>query len=207
VINKKYPPRFEFRTFGHQLDEPNARMAQLSDPVPAELHFRKSAEIYIVSLSIDSDNIKIRNNIIDIKRRLQRVGKLEQWNPVFKAAFPLSVSDFERGVAPVLGLANRNDQPPELTLDQFLELIENSSGLETIAVEKERKAYSLNNTICEVAEIRINRTTFITICVESTDIEDIHETINQVGLTDYENINYPEAIKRINGMVDKPLPT
>lgn len=182
-------------------------MAQLSDPVPAELYFRKSAEIYIVSLSIDSDNIKIRNNIIDIKRRLQRVGKLEQWNPVFKAGFPLSVSDFERGVAPVLGLANRNDQPPELTLDQFLELIENSSGLETIAVEKERKAYSLNNTICEVAEIRINQTTFITICVESTDIEDIHKTINQVGLTDYENINYPEAIKRINGMVDKPLPT
>lgn len=182
-------------------------MAQLSDPVPAELHFRKSAEIYIVSLSIDSDNIKIRNNIIDIKRRLQRVGKLEQWNPVFKAGFPLSVSDFERGVAPVLGLANLNYQSPELTLDQFLELIENSSGLETIAVEKERKAYSLNNTICEVAEIRINQTTFITICVESTDIEDIYETINQVGLTDYENINYPEAIKRINGMVDKPLPT
>ena len=207
MINNKYPPRFEFRTFGHQLDEPSARMAQLSDPVPAELHFRKSAEIYIVSLSIESNNIKIRNNILDIKERLQQVGKLEQWNPVFKANFPLSVSDFERGLAPVLGLANRNDQPSKLTFDQFLELIENSSGLETIAVEKERKAYSLNNTICEVAEIRINQATFITMCVESTELEDIYKTINQVGLNDYENINYPGAIKRITGMVSKPLPT
>lgn len=119
----------------------------------------------------------------------------------------MSVSDFKQGLAPVLGLVDRNYQPLELTLDQFLELIENTSGLETIAVKKERKAYSLNNTICEVAEIRINQATLITMCVESTEIEDIYKTINQVGLDDYENINYPEAIKRITGMVSKPLPT
>ena len=40
---------------------------------------------------------------------------------------------------------------------------------------------------------------------ESTEIEDIKKTIEDVGLQGVENINYLQAIKRVIGMSDKPL--
>ena len=45
----------------------------------------------------------------------------------------------------------------------------------------------------------------ISINSESTEIDDIQTTIKTVGLQGIENINYLQAIKRVIGMVDKPL--
>ena len=51
----------------------------------------------------------------------------------------------------------------------------------------------------------INGAKVVTINSESTEIEDIKKTIKDVGLEGVENINYLQAIKRVIGMIDKPL--
>jgi ribosomal protein L30/L7E len=63
----------------------------------------------------------------------------------------------------------------------------------------------VNDTICEVANVLINGAKVITINSESTNIEDILKTLNDVKLNNIENINYLQAIKRVIGMINKPL--
>ena len=63
----------------------------------------------------------------------------------------------------------------------------------------------VNDTICEVAEVLINGAKVITLSSESTEVEDIKKTINDLKLNGVENINYLQAIKRVIGMTDKRL--
>lgn len=63
----------------------------------------------------------------------------------------------------------------------------------------------VNDTICETGEVYINGAMVHTINSESTEIEDIKKTIKDVGLEGVENINYLQAIKRVIGMINKPL--
>ena len=41
--------------------------------------------------------------------------------------------------------------------------------------------------------------------MESTEIEDIKKTMEDVGLVGVENINYLQAIKRVIGWIEKDL--
>jgi hypothetical protein len=63
----------------------------------------------------------------------------------------------------------------------------------------------VNDTICEVGEVLINGARVITVNSESTEVEDIKKTMQDVKLTGIENINYLQAIKRIIGWINKPL--
>ena len=74
-----------------------------------------------------------------------------------------------------------------------------------VKVEKARYGYMVNDTICETGEVYINGAMVRTINSESTEIEDIKKTIADCGLEGVENINYLQAIKRVIGMINKPL--
>ena len=63
----------------------------------------------------------------------------------------------------------------------------------------------VNNTICEVGNVLINGAKVVTINSESTEIDDILKTIRDIGLEGVENINYLQAIKRVIGMINRPL--
>ena len=60
-------------------------------------------------------------------------------------------------------------------------------------------------TICEAANVLIIGLFVVSICVDSTNIDDIKKTIKDLGLEGIENINYVQAIKRVIGVSDKPL--
>ena len=77
--------------------------------------------------------------------------------------------------------------------------------LAAVRVHKQRFGYMVNDTICEVGNVLINGAKVVTINSESTEIEDIKKTISDCGLEGVENINYLQAIKRVIGMIDKPL--
>jgi hypothetical protein len=99
---------------------------------------------------------------------------------------------------------------PELTkdtytYDEFIEMINNHPDLQAVKVHKQRFGYMVNNTICETGAVLINGAKIETINSESTEVEDIKKTIKDVGLEGVENINYLQAIKRVIGMIDKPL--
>ena len=202
---KKTKPRFEFRSFGQDFTESAKLMEELSISVLEIVRHRKSDEIYIVSRMNNINNIKIRDGRLDIKTYVQTVQGFEQWNPQLKTEFPINSTLLKNEVFPALKTTMPELTKVEHKMSEFLELIEVNPDLQAVSVHKERFGYMVNNTICEVANVIINNAKLVSISSESTEIEDIIKTLSNLKLNNVENINYLEAIKRIIGMVNKPL--
>lgn len=198
-------PRFEFRTFGQGFENEEYRMSQFSVPVPEKVRERKSDEIYIVSKTNDINNTKIRNGKMDIKTFVKEVKGLEQWNPLLKAEFPLKAKFIKENLFTAFQTECPELKKDEYSLRQFLTIIKKHDDLQAVNVKKHRFGYMVNDTICEYAEVLINGALVCSINSESTEIKDIQKTMEDVGLTKYENINYLQAIKRVIGMSDKKL--
>jgi hypothetical protein len=198
-------PRFEFRTFGREFDEASFRMGRLSGPVPEKVWERRSEEIYIVSSTNDKNNTKIRDGKMDIKTFVTEKDGLEQWNPLMKGEFPISKNVLENEVFPAFAVEMPALTKETYTLDEFLIMVRGNSFLKAVRVEKQRFGYMVNDTICEVGNVWINGAKLVTINSESTVLADILKTMKDVGLEDYENINYLQAVKRVIGMIDKPF--
>jgi hypothetical protein len=198
-------PRFEFRSFGQDFNKQAERMARLSIPIPEKLRVRHSQESYIMSRTNDINNTKIRDGKMDIKTYVQTVDGLEQWNPLMKIEFPMSVNFLKSDIFPAFQAERPNFEKTEYTMDEFLAMVKKHLDLQAVSVVKERFGYMVNDTICEVGNILINGAKVITINSESTELDDIKKTVIDVGLDDVENINYLQAIKRVIGWIDKPL--
>jgi hypothetical protein len=198
-------PRFEFRSFGQDFEEAHYRMARLSNPVPEKVWERYSEEIYILSRTNDINNTKIRDGKMDIKTYVQTVDGLEQWNPLIKGEFPIKASVLKTEVFPAFNVSMPELKKDEYTYDEFLDMVKQHPDLAAVRVNKERYGYMVNNTICEYGLVWINGAQVVTINSESTEVEDIKKTVKEIGLEGVENINYLQAIKRVIGMIDKPL--
>ena len=198
-------PRFEFRSFGQDFNNQAARMARLSIPIPEKLWVRHSPEIYIMSRINDINNTKIRDGKMDIKTYVQTVDGLEQWNPLTKTKFPVSMDFLKSDIFPAFQVDIPSFNKNEYTMDEFLEMVKSQSELQAVRVVKERFGYMVNNTICEVGNVIINGAKVMSINSESTELDDIKKTMSDVGLDGIENINYLQAIKRVLGWIDKPL--
>ena len=142
---------------------------------------------------------------MDIKTYVQTIDGLEQWNPLMKAEFPISKQILLEEVFPAFMIEIPALNKDVYTFEEFLEMIENHPDLQAVKVHKQRFGYMVNNTICEFGEVLINGAKVITINSESTEVEDIKKTVKEIGLEGVENINYLQAIKRVIGMINKPL--
>lgn len=198
-------PRFEFRTFGQYFCDEHKRMARLSIPVPEKVWERSSDEIYILSRTNDINNTKIRDGKMDIKTYVQTIDGLEQWNPLMKGEFPIAKEVLEKEVFPAFMVEMPELTKDTYTYDEFIDMVEAHPDLAAVRVHKQRFGYMVNDTICEVGNVLINGAKVVTINSESTEVEDIKKTMKDVGLEGVENINYLQAIKRVIGMINKPL--
>ncbi|MDR4988306.1 MAG: hypothetical protein RG741_05645 [Bacteroidales bacterium] len=205
TIGEISKPRFEFRTFGQDFDEQHYRMSRLSVPVPEKVWERHSEEIYIMSRTNDINNTKIRDGKMDIKTYVQTVDGLEQWNPLMKGEFPISAEVLNNEVFPAFQVEMPSLEKETYTYEEFMEMIQAHPDLQAVRVNKERYGYMVNDTICEFGYVLINGALVVTINSESTEVEDIKKTLKDVGLEGLENINYLQAIKRVIGMINKPL--
>ena len=197
--------RFEFRSFGKNFSLQEKKMKQLSGPVPKNLRARKSKEIYIVSITNDIANTKIRDDKIDTKRLIQTKDNLEQWKPVTKTEFPVLKEYLLDQFFPSLSAVSPILYNNFYSVSAFIKIIDDHKDLCAIHVSKERFGYMVNKTICEVANVTINNTRLVTISSESIDTGAVKKTIIDTGLESVENINYLQAIKRITGIINKPL--
>jgi len=204
-IGEVSKPRFEFRTFGQDFEEEAYLMSRLSMPVPEKVWERESDEIYILSKTNDINNTKIRDGKMDIKTYVQTVDGLEQWNPLMKGEFPIAKEVLENDVFPAFQVEMPKLDKATYTYEEFMGMINENPNLQAVKVHKHRFGYMVNDTICEYGEVIINGAKVVTINSESTEIEDIKKTMDQVGLKGMENINYLQVIKRIIGWIDKPL--
>lgn len=198
-------PRFEFRTFGQDFESAAKIMARLSVPVPKKVWERESDEIYIMSRTNDLNNTKVRDGKMDIKTYVQTIDGLEQWNPLMKGEFPIAKEVLESDVFPAFQVEMPALTKDTYSLDEFLAMIDDHSDLQGVKVHKQRFGYMVNDTICEVGNVLINGAKVVTINSESTELEDIKKTMSDVGIEDFENLNYLQVIKRIIGWINKPL--
>jgi len=204
-IGEVSKPRFEFRSFGQNFDAAAKRMARLSMPVPEKVWERYSDEIYILSRTNDINNTKIRDGKMDIKTYVQTVDGLEQWNPLMKGEFPIAAEVLTKEVFPAFMVEMPALTKEMITYEEFIQMIEAHPDLAAVKVHKQRFGYMVNDTICEYGEVLINGARVVTINSESTEVADILKTVKDVGLEGVENINYLQAIKRVIGMINKPL--
>lgn len=204
-IGAQSKPRFEFRSFGQSFDSIHLRMSRFSVPVPEDVWERHSDEIYIMSRTNDLNNTKIRDGKMDIKTWVQTLDGLEQWNPLMKGAFPLSTSVLREEVFPAFGVAMPDLPGGSCTYEQFLGLVDSHPDLQAVRVHKQRFGYMVHDTICEYAVVLINGARVVTVSSESTEIADLKRTIADTGMAGLENINYLQGIKRVIGMISRPL--
>jgi hypothetical protein len=203
-IGEPTAPRFEFRTFGHDLTEYQKKMAKLSLSVPEDLKVRIFDEIYVISNTVDDTNIKVKNNKLDIKKLIHRQDNLEQWNTIMKCDFPIS-KELLNDIFTALGAEIPLLKYDELNDGQFISVAKRHKDLQIFPVHKKRHAYILNKTICEFAAVTIGNINLFTVSVESTEAEEVAKTISELKLGMFENINYIQAIKRVNNIISKPL--
>ena len=192
---KPIDARWECRTFGAGFDEPEERLR-----TNEQGNFKESGEVYVLSKNSD-ENVKVRDDLLDIKS-LQEVNAdgLEQWFPVLKAGFPISVEDLKKvfgyfkAPEPIFGRK-------EYTFDQFLnEIVRPNQNLRLVQVKKKRYIYVINGAVTEIAETEFDGVALRTICVEHEDPEVVMKTVRELGMEDLPNINYIQAMKKTVGM-------
>jgi len=194
-------PRYEFRTFAQNFGMVETRMRKFSKCE----QIRESSEIYIVSAANNENNTKIRDRKMDIKVLVETKQGLERWNPRMKGEFPMKTEMIKNEVFPAFGVNVPEFKRDAYTLDQYLsEIIMPHPQLTAVQVFKRRFAFTINGCITEIAQLLINGAAIQTVAVELEDVAAILKAIDILGLTEYENINYLLAIKRIIGL--EPLP-
>jgi hypothetical protein len=193
--------RYEFRTFAQNFGMVETKMRKLS----ACSMIRESQEVYIVSAASNGNNTKIRDLKMDIKELVEVKRGLERWNPRMKGEFPLQTDVIRDEIFPAFAVREPEFKRDAYSLNQYLdELINPHPELSAVNVFKRRFAFTINGCITEVAQLLINGAAIQTVAVELEDIDAILEAKQLLGLTEYENVNYLLAIKRVIGM--EPLP-
>jgi len=196
-MSEEIKPRYEFRTFANNFGMVETKLRKFS--VCEQI--RESAEIYIVSATNNDNNTKIRDSLMDIKTFVKEKNGFQQWNPRMKGSFPMDVSILKNEVFPAFGVEMPDFRRDIYTLEQYLdELIRPHRDLVAVHVFKRRFGFTVHNTIAEIAELWINGAGIQTVCIESTDLDDLTKVKEMLGLGDYDNINYLLGIKRIIGM-------
>lgn len=203
--NESSAPRFEFRTFGQHFESAIQKMKQLSEPVPEKFRERRTDEIYLISEMSSIHNVKIRDEKLDIKTLIHTYRGLEQWEPVTKVEFPLHVKFVAEALFPAFEVAIPDLDRDDYDVESLLRIVRIHPELLVVHVNKQRFGFMVNKTICEVANVLINGAMVVTLSSESTEPEDVLKTIRDLGLEELENINYLQAIKRVTGLIDKPL--
>ena len=184
-------PRWEWRTFTHQTDvEEKISTYPLTRQV-------ESSDVYILS-ELSMENTKVRNDVMDIKS-LQVVTKdgLEQWKPVKKEKFPLPLAEVQE-MFRVFKVPMPEFLKEACTFDEFLELVKTDDRIICVTVDKSRRLYDVDGCIVEVADLKIEGKSIMTVAVELGDPDKVRATMKMLGLTGLENINYVAAIKRMH---------
>jgi hypothetical protein len=188
--------RYEWRVWGESLGDIAARMASLS-----ECHgTRHCLETYFVSTATDDANPKVRADLLDVKVLREVRDGFERWEPVLKAAFPVTAAFLRDDLFPALGVASPPLERAVYTLAQLRdEVVAPHGAVAAIGVHKRRSAYTINGCIAEVADVTIDDRRLQTAVVESADLGALREARILAGLDALANVNYPRAIKQMLG--------
>src|SRR3954462_12742307 len=168
--------RWEWRTFRDGLRAAEGRLASLP-PERVEV----SDELYLLSLASDA-SVKVRDGRLDAKRLLNvGDGGLEQWTPVLKAEFPLSVADLAFVLA-LLGADAGRAAGGVDSVEELVAIADADPDLLAVRVRKHREHYTLGGCMAERTELRTDAGAVRTIAVESTDAAQVRAVVRELRL-------------------------
>jgi len=195
-------PRYEFRIFGNDLTKYEDKIKEFSEKEMT----REMDSVYLLTPWKRKNNVKIREGVMDIKNLDQEYEGLQQWNPFLVGKFPLKAEVIKSVVFPALGIESPVFGRKKYSLDQFLsEVVSIDPDLAVAYVWKTRHAFTVNDCITEIAEIKVNGSFIKTICIEAEDPDKVMEAKKMIGIdNDAENVSYPLALKRIMGLAVLP---
>ena len=195
-------PRYEFRIFGNDLTKYEDKIKEFSEKEMT----REMDSVYLLTPWKRKNNVKIREGVMDIKNLDQEYEGLQQWNPFLVGKFPLKAEVIKSVVFPALGIESPVFERKKYTLDQFIsEVVSIDPDLAVAYVWKTRHAFTVNDCITEIAEIKVNGAFIKTICIEAEDSDKVLEAKKMIGIgNDVENVSYPLALKRIMGLAVLP---
>ncbi|MEA2115053.1 MAG: hypothetical protein U9P36_06690 [Thermodesulfobacteriota bacterium] len=190
-------PRAEFRVFGQNIID-------IVKPAMWKAHatlfkVRQSGETYILSRHTNEANVKIRNGLLDIKIK---VGETQSGYDIFqprgKFQFPVKQDELAAILEKLRSKIEFNQD--SYTFDNFLKLIRTTDDIASVDVHKQRHVFSVDGVICEYGKILFNGAMVETTCVESEDYAAMEKVIDKLEISDFENVNYLKAAKRVVGM-------
>ncbi|HVM81467.1 MAG TPA: hypothetical protein VMU06_20765 [Stellaceae bacterium] len=190
-------PRWEWRCFA-----PSLTISPKTLLIPADAARHESDEVYILDLTGRiSDNVKIRDEVLDVKRLLKTdADGLELWEPILKARFPLGRKDVAAVFAAWMPPAS------ELTRDSYAlaELVEDifatRPALRLVRVHKSRRGFTFSGCLAEVAQIRAETVSMQTLSLEHEDPKRLLAALCSLGLNAHANTNYILGLKRALGL-------
>lgn len=179
--------RYEFRVFGHDLEDLRSRLADLGGQPDQD----QSSETYVVTrLNIDA-GVKVRDGQLEMKVLRAREGILELWWPAITEPLPVAGSVFVDDVAPALGVTVDLPGDAQLTEAALVEIAQSVPGLASISVRKRRALYEIDGCMAELTDVEMAGDQVQSIAVEGPDFVDVTQLVRKLGLAKQVNESYP----------------
>lgn len=190
-------PRFEFRTFAYDFGPTRDKIHHLATLQDIE----EQTDVYLITRNNQSHSVKVRDGCLEIKYLIQKKDDLEEWRPIYQAAFPLTASQLcwelftsLNIVAPDLGSDSYDEK------EFWEELTKLQTSICLVHVIKHRFRFNYRSCNAEISNLWANGVPLQTIAMESEDDKTVLELRAKLGLQDYENVNYPLALQRMMGL-------
>jgi hypothetical protein len=187
--------RYEYRAFAPDFGLIESRLRKLGGAP----RIRESQEIYLVAAYGVHQNIKLRGEQLDIKQRIAQRDGFEQWRPVGKWSFPLPVTARDI-LHEALGLGAALGDPECLELGALIQCLHAGRQVVIVDLFKRRFGFEIGACQAEIAEVSINGAALRTVCVESTDLAAARALTEALGLSDYPNVSYVQALMVVTGL-------
>jgi exopolyphosphatase / guanosine-5'-triphosphate,3'-diphosphate pyrophosphatase len=187
-------PRWEWRTFGEDLDDIDEALASLRTEAAAE-----SEETYLLSMHGDA-SVKVREGVLDVKvlERVDGTG-LQLWVPVMKAPFPLDPGAVTAAFA-ALGASLPGSRRAEHSMEQLVdELVGTRDDLRAVTTRKHRRRSVLDGCMVELTEVSAGGRSIWTVAVESPDPGLVSTTVRRLGLDGRSNTCVAKGLKSLLG--------
>ena len=193
----KLTPRAEFRVFGKDIINDvqenmwNCKAVLYKARVMPE-------ETYILSKNTNEANVKVRDNLLDIKTKTGETPEgYEIFQPRGKFTFPMKKEELAT-ILSHLKVEISLDKD-EYTFDEFCQMAHNHNQLAIVKVEKKRYGFTVNDVICEYAYVWMNGALVETACCESEDYDKMKTAVEALGIDKMPNTNYLKAAKKVIG--------
>ena len=190
--------RFEFRIFAHSFGREIDEIRQRSLCKGIE----EALDIYLVTATNDINNVKIREQSLEIKVLLNVEQGLELWKPCMKFDFP--ILDSGGGTELFKALAVRPPALSQVKIDVqglMMQFIWPHPEILVAEVFKRRSHFQVGGCMVEIDELLVNGAAIHSISIECDDAAEVLRVKQLLDMHRYPNTSYLLALKRILGIV------